>query len=113
VISPFVPKGTVTSAFYNTDSVLKTIELILGLAPMNGYDAIAEPFRFFADKPVNDAPFTALLPPKEIVCEVNKKGAFMQAFSEKHLRTTAEDSAPDEELNKLLWHLYAPKSASK
>lgn len=43
VISPYARKGAVESSFYNTASVLRTIELLLGLRPMTHYDAAARP----------------------------------------------------------------------
>ncbi len=43
VISPYTHRGTVDSSMYNQTSVLRTIELILGLHPMTHYDAGARP----------------------------------------------------------------------
>jgi len=43
VASPWLRRGTVDSTFYTTASVLRTIELILGLTPMTQYDAAATP----------------------------------------------------------------------
>ncbi|MGQ9634811.1 MAG: beta-propeller fold lactonase family protein [Bryobacteraceae bacterium] len=43
VISPYARRKTVDSTLYNTASVLRTIELLLGLRPMTHYDAAARP----------------------------------------------------------------------
>ncbi len=43
VISPYTRRRTLDSTFYNTASVLRTIELILGLRPMTVFDAAARP----------------------------------------------------------------------
>ncbi len=43
VMSPYVRRGMVDSTFYTTASVLRTIELILGLPPLSQYDAAATP----------------------------------------------------------------------
>ena len=43
VASPFAKHGVVDHTFYTTSGVLRTIELILGLAPMSQYDAAAAP----------------------------------------------------------------------
>jgi 6-phosphogluconolactonase (cycloisomerase 2 family) len=43
VISPYVKRGAVVSQQYSTASMLRTIELILGLPPMSQYDAAAIP----------------------------------------------------------------------
>ena len=43
VISPWIKAHSVDHHFYNTDSMLKTIELLLGLKPLSQYDAVADP----------------------------------------------------------------------
>src|ERR1017187_9700425 len=43
VVSPWVKKGTVNSTMYNQASVLRTMELILGMRPMTTFDAGARP----------------------------------------------------------------------
>lgn len=43
VISPYAKRGAVDPHFYNTTSVLRTMELILGLRPMTMHDAGAQP----------------------------------------------------------------------
>jgi phospholipase C len=43
VISPYVRRKSVDSTFYNTTSMLRTIELILGMQPMTMFDAAARP----------------------------------------------------------------------
>jgi YVTN family beta-propeller protein len=104
VISPFIRRNTIDSRFYNTDSTLRTMELILGLPPMNQYDAIAPPLAVFTAAPDNDAPFEAILPAKEIVGEINDRRAYRAADSARLISMFKEESAPDEELNDILWH---------
>ena len=43
VISPYVKRGSIDSTLYNTTSMLRTMELILGLNPMTHFDAGATP----------------------------------------------------------------------
>jgi DNA-binding beta-propeller fold protein YncE len=43
VISPYTHRGTVDSTMYNQMSVLRTLELIVGLRPMTQFDAAAHP----------------------------------------------------------------------
>jgi len=105
VISPFVRKGTKDSRFYNTDSVLRTIENILGLSAMNQYDAVAPALAVFTAKPENDAFYAPILPAREIVGEVNKQTAYRSRDSARLLDPRREESAPDEELNDILWHV--------
>src|SRR6059058_3766692 len=58
--SPYARQGAVDSTFYTTSSVLRTIELILGLEPLSQYDAAATPlWNAFAERP-DSTPFTHL-----------------------------------------------------
>jgi hypothetical protein len=112
VISPFIKSGTVDHHFYNTDSVLHTMELLLGLPPMCQYDAIAPPMKIFGDKPVNDAPYTAILPDRSIMGEVNKATAYRANDSMK-LDFARADAVPDDILNDILWHAVMGPDAPK
>ena len=48
----YIKRHAVDHTMYSTTSVLHTIELILGFAPMSQYDAAAEPmWRCFSDQP--------------------------------------------------------------
>src|SRR5213075_2132294 len=59
VIGPHTRRGTVDSNLYSTSSMLRTMELILGLRPMSQFDAAALPmFNSFQAKP-NLTPYTA------------------------------------------------------
>jgi hypothetical protein len=62
---------------YNQNSILRTIELILGLPPMNQFDLVATPMHdCFADKP-DFTPYTAL--PNQIpLNEMNPKIATLE-----------------------------------
>lgn len=113
VISPYVKKGTIDSRFYNTDSMLRTMELLLGLPPMCQYDAVAPPMTVFGDAPDNDAPYTALLPPRHIIAEVNQATAYRAEDSERLLNPLLEESMPDEELNDILWHAIKGRKTPK
>ena len=60
VISPYTRRGAVVSTQYNHTSLIRTMELILGLPPMNQLDATATPmFDCFVDTP-DYRPFMAL-----------------------------------------------------
>jgi hypothetical protein len=62
VLSPYTRRaGTTDSNFYNSASMLRTIELVLGLRPMTWFDASAPPmWNAFSPAP-NPAPFTPAL----------------------------------------------------
>ncbi len=56
----YVKRGYVDHTMYSTSSMLRTMELILGLPPMSQYDAAATPmWRCFSKKP-SSTPFTAI-----------------------------------------------------
>jgi hypothetical protein len=60
VAGGFVKRGYVDHTMYSTSSMLRTMELILGIPPMSQYDAAATPmWRSFSKTP-NNKPFTAL-----------------------------------------------------
>jgi YVTN family beta-propeller protein len=60
VISPYAKRGAVVHSYYSQLNVMRTIEQILGLPPMNQEDLAAEPmFDAFTDKP-DLAPYTVL-----------------------------------------------------
>jgi YVTN family beta-propeller protein len=57
-----VRRGAVVHTPYTTTSVLRTIELLLGLAPLTQHDAVAPPMEDLFDERADDAPFTAIVP---------------------------------------------------
>jgi DNA-binding beta-propeller fold protein YncE len=59
LISPFVKRRTTDSAVYNTLSVLRTIELLLGLRPMTHFDAGAKPMTASFQTTADLSPYTA------------------------------------------------------
>lgn len=104
VISPFIRKATKDSRFYNTDSMIRTMEVLLNMPPMNGYTAAADPFYIFTAQPENDQPYTAILPAKEIIGDINGARAYRAQDSLALLNPLKEESEPDEQLNDILWH---------
>ena len=66
VISPYTQTGKVDSTFYSQVSVLRTIEQIVGLAPMTQFDAAATPMlNSFTDTP-NMKTYTAIVPTQNV-----------------------------------------------
>ncbi|GAA4510437.1 alkaline phosphatase family protein [Actinoallomurus oryzae] len=60
IISPWAQHGTVDSHYYSQITMIRTIEQILGIHPMNQKDSAATPMtRTFTNKPDN-TPFTAV-----------------------------------------------------
>ncbi|MEI8007187.1 MAG: bifunctional YncE family protein/alkaline phosphatase family protein [Bacteroidota bacterium] len=105
----YVKRQFVDHTPYSTASVLRTIELILGLPPMSQYDAAATPlWRCFTVKPETSG-FKALGPFTDLG-EKNIALNQWQRMSEE-FDFSREDRAPDELLNKVLW--FAVKGGSR
>ena len=103
VISPWARRGAVDHRFYNTDSVLRTIEALLGLPPMCHYDATASILDVFDTRTANLAPYTATMPAPSILAEVNQPTAYRAAESAA-MDLSAPDRVPDALLNDIVWH---------
>jgi hypothetical protein len=73
VVSPYSRRGLVDSSFYSTLSVLRTIELILGLRPMTQFDAAAPPLAAAFRSDPNATPYEAVRP-KQSLDEKNPAG---------------------------------------
>ncbi len=101
VISPYTKRGHVDSTLYSTSSMLRSMELILGLKPMSQFDAAARPmYHSFTAKP--DASPYKLAPAKIDLLEVNKPTAWGAAASAK-LDLDKEDQADDLIFNEIIW----------
>jgi len=101
VISPYVKRGSVDSTMYSTASMLRTMELILGLKPMSQFDATAMPmFNCFQAK-ADLRPYKAL-PVTVDLNERNTKLAWGSEMSEK-MDFSKEDAADDLLLNEVIW----------
>ena len=59
VVSPYTRRGAVDRTIYNTTSMLRTIELILGLRPMTVFDAGARPMSGAFQATADPTPYTA------------------------------------------------------
>lgn len=63
VISPYAKQGAVVHTRYDFLSVIRSIELIMGMRPLGLFDALGVPmYDAFSPAPVNAAPFDALAP---------------------------------------------------
>ena len=101
VISPYIKRNYVDHTMYSTSSVLKTIELVLGLSPMTQYDLSATPILFsITDKP-DFKPYKVIEPLID-TSAVNSANAY-GAIECEHLNFTKEDAVPDRIFNEILW----------
>lgn len=101
-ISPFSRRRVVDSTLYTTSSILRTIELVLGLPPMSQYDAAATPlYNAFQATPVA-APFTHV-PARIPLDEKNERTAW-GADESLRMNLAEADRVPDDLLTAILWH---------
>jgi DNA-binding beta-propeller fold protein YncE len=101
VISPYTKHGQVDSTMYSTSSMLRTMELILGLRPMSQFDAAARPmYNAFQAKP-DPRPYEHVVPDVDMKA-TNKRTAWGARLSER-FDFTREDAADDLLLNEVIW----------
>jgi len=120
VVSPWIKAKSVDHHFCNTDSMLKTIELILGLGPMSQYDAVADPIMDWDDSPSNAAPYDAIAATPEMIAERNPQVSDLSAgdprrqmaLESEKMDFTHADAAPALELDQIVWKtIKGPESA--
>jgi YVTN family beta-propeller protein len=110
VVSPYTRRKAVVSVNYNQTSLLRTMELMLGLPPMNQMDATATPMSAcFTDTP-DFAPFKAV--PNQV--PLDEMNPDPKAISDPLLRANAiasaklplgaPDQCSEDLLNRIVWH---------
>ncbi len=101
VVGPHVRRGVVDSTMYSTCSMLRTMELILGMAPMTQFDAAAAPmFASFQATP-DPRPYEAL--PANVDLEERNGKLAWGAEASRRMDFSAEDAADDLQLNEVIW----------
>jgi DNA-binding beta-propeller fold protein YncE len=101
VAGPHVRRGVVDSTLYSTSSMLRTIELILGLDPMSQFDAAAMPM-LASFTPEPDATPYACRPARVPLDERNAAAAW-GAKESLAMDFSREDAADDLLLNEIVW----------
>lgn len=110
VASPYTRRGVTVSTQYNQTSLLRTMELMLGLPPMNQFDATATPMTdCFTNAPdltpfvavPNNVPLDKMNPdPKKVSDPLLRKNAYASA----RLPLSQIDQCPEDVFNRILWH---------
>jgi YVTN family beta-propeller protein len=109
VVSPYTKRKYVDSTQYTTVSMLRTIELILGLPPLSQYDAAANPmFGSFTEK-ANATPYTAEA--ARIDLSAKNTGLAYGAERSSKMDFSEYDRIDDFELNEILWYSIKGKDA--
>jgi YVTN family beta-propeller protein len=101
VAGGYVKRNFVDHTMYSTSSILKTIELILGMPPMSQYDAAATPLWRCFEKTPNLTGFTQ----KPLRYDINEKNTAHTAMQRKSelFNFKKEDSINDQDFTEVLW----------
>ena len=109
VVSPYTRRASIDSTFYSHQSILKSIELMLGLPTLSLFDLIANDMRNAFQSTPNLPPYSAEIP-KQSLFEVNPPASALRgaeregALASNRMRFDVPDAAPAEKLNRILWH---------
>jgi len=97
----FVKQGFVDHTVYTTASLLRTIELILGLPPMSQYDAPATPLWRCMNTAADHPPFAK----RAAIVDLNLKNLAQSEWQKKSQKFdfTKEDIVSDAEFNEVIW----------
>jgi hypothetical protein len=101
VISPYTRRHALDSTQYSTVSMLRTMELILGLAPLSQYDAAARPMFASFTETADLTPYTHR-PARIDLDAVNSTLAYGAERSSR-MDFSEYDKVNDFELNEILW----------
>jgi hypothetical protein len=91
----------VDSTFYNTTSMLRTMELVLGLKPMTTYDASSQPMWNAFSHTADNQPYDAVKP--RISLTDRNLATAAGARRSEAMDFTEADRIDDDELNDILW----------
>jgi DNA-binding beta-propeller fold protein YncE len=107
VISPYARSGAVVHTRYDMPSMIRSMELIMGMRPLSLFDGLATPmYDAFSSTPVNAAPFTAVGP------RTNLLATNPAAASARALQFRGIDQLSQREEDRLLWRaVYGARSA--
>jgi YVTN family beta-propeller protein len=101
IVSPYTKRNFVDHTMYSTSSMVRTMELILGLPPMSQYDAAATPmYRCFTSTP-DFTPYKSIEPQTNI----NERNVADNELSRrsKYFNLAQLDAVPEREFNDVLW----------
>jgi YVTN family beta-propeller protein len=108
-ISPYTRRRGVDSTFYSHQSILKSIELILGLPTLSLFDLIANDMRNAFTTVPDLTPYRSV-EPEQSLFEENSSTAQLHraerngAIASSRMHFEIPDAAPEVTLNQILWH---------
>lgn len=101
IVSAYTRRGYVDHHFYNTDSILRSMEAFLRLPSMTRFDQTAPLLQLFTERPDLSA-YSATLP-AAVVFQKNGTKAYGSALSRK-MNFAEADDIDESVLNQVLWH---------
>jgi YVTN family beta-propeller protein len=110
VVSPYTRRKVVDSTNYNQTSLVRTIELILGLPPMNQIDASATPMNSCFMEKADMTPYSVvpnIIPLDRLNPEMSEiKEARARHWAEESVKMNLDevDKADENIFNRVLWH---------
>jgi YVTN family beta-propeller protein len=108
-ISPYTRRGAVDSTMYSHQSMLKSIELILGLPSLSLFNLIANDMRASVTDTPDFTPFAAITPQQDLF-ELNPLATALAgpqragALASARMNFSIPDAVPTAELNRIVWH---------
>jgi len=109
IAGAYVKRNFTDHTMYSTTSMLRTIELILGIPPMSQYDASATPmWRCFQSSPDLNGYIA-----KPLQWDINEKNKVENAWQRKSEKFdfTKEDRIPDREFTEVIWKAVKGENA--
>lgn len=109
VISPYTKRGKVISTYYSQINMVRTMENILGIPPMNQLDLTADPMLdCFTSKP-DFTPYTAVknnIPLDHLNLALSQLKGKPLYWAKKSMEQdlTEEDRIDDNTFNRIIWH---------
>ena len=106
VISAYNRPGALIHKYHNTVSLIRTMELLLGMPPMNQLDAAASPMDIFQSKP-DLTPYKAVLPEvamNNLIVQPSRDREMARYIRESERQNfVSEDLANPQILNRIIW----------
>ena len=101
VISPYSQHATVDSTFYSTVSMLRTMELIVGVEPLTIFDATATPMSACFSTTPSLATYDAIIPGTSLTATNSADAPMAETAS--LLDFSRPDALPERMVNEALW----------
>jgi YVTN family beta-propeller protein len=101
VISPYVKRGIIDSTLYSTSSMVRSMELLLGLPPMSQYDAAAMPMYNAFGTVAQVTPFNVIQPMVDVDAKNTKASPGAKQSGKMNFKDF--DRAPMKALNEVIW----------